>query len=92
MVPEAMPDFEIAISGTTAHLSWPAEISRALVARGLSRETMTVVATVSGSGYDDQGLVPGATYFWAVQLGEPPLSFVLAVKSRTVPGAAASSR
>jgi hypothetical protein len=51
----------------------------------MSRESMIVLATVSGSSYDDVGLVPGATYFWAVQLGQPPLSFVPAVRSRTVP-------
>jgi hypothetical protein len=85
-VPEAMPDFEISISGTTAQLSWAAEASPARVARGPTRETMAVLATVSGAtGYTDEGLVPGSTYFWAVQFGQPPLSFVPAVKSRTVP-------
>jgi len=84
-VPEAMPDFEISISGTTAHLSWPAGASPAMVARGPSREAMSVLATVDGSTYDDQGLTPGATYFWAIVFGGPPLSFVPAVQSRTVP-------
>ncbi len=44
-----------------------------------------MIASVEGSGYDDEGLTPGATYFWAVQFGQPPLSFVPAVKSQTVP-------
>jgi hypothetical protein len=90
-VPEAMPDFQILISGTAAHLSWPAGASPALVARGPNRETMALLATVDGSGYDDQGLTPGATYFWAVVFGVPPLSFVPAVQSRTVPAAAGAA-
>ncbi len=44
-----------------------------------------MIASEEGSGYDDEGLTPGATYFWAVQFGQPPLSFVPAVKSQTVP-------
>jgi hypothetical protein len=85
-VPEAMPDFQISISGTTAHLSWAVEASPALLVRGPTRESMAVVASVTGSGFDDEGLTPGQVYFWAVQFGEPPLTFVPSVKSRAVPG------
>jgi hypothetical protein len=84
-VPEAMPDFQVAITGTTAHLSWPAEASPALVVRGPTRELMTAIASVTGPGYDDEGLTPGQTYFWAVQFGSPPLSFVPSVKSQVIP-------
>lgn len=84
-VPEAMPDFQISISGTTAHLSWPAEASPALIVRGPTRELMSKIASVTGSGYDDEGLTPGQVYFWAVQFGQPPLSFVPSVKSQVVP-------
>ncbi len=84
-VPEAMPDFEISISGTTAHLSWPVEASPALLVRGPTRESMAVIASVTGPGFDDEGLTPGQVYFWAVQFGRPPLTFVPSVKSRAVP-------
>jgi len=84
-VPEAMPDFEISISGTTAHLSWPVEASPALLVRGPTRESMAVIASVTGSGFDDENLTPGQVYFWAVQFGRPPLTFVPSVKSRAVP-------
>ena len=84
-VPEAMPDFEISISGTTAHLSWPVEASPALLVRGPTRESMAVIASVTGSGFDDENLTPGQVYFWAVQFGQPPLTFVPSVKSRAVP-------
>lgn len=82
--PESLPELQVSISGTTAHLSWNSEASPAQVARGLSRESMTVVASVTGSSYDDEGLTRGATCYWAVQLGQPPLSFVSAVKSQPV--------
>ena len=84
LVPETLPDFQISVSGTTAHLSWPAEASPALVAHGLTRESMSVVANVDGSSYDDEGLTAGATYFWAVVFGRPPVTFLPAVKSRSV--------
>jgi len=84
-VPEAMPDFEISISGTTAHLSWPVEASPALLVRGPTRESMAVIASVTGSGFDDENLTPGQVYFWAVQFGQPPLTCVPSVKSRVVP-------
>ena len=84
-VPEALPDFQISISGTTAHLSWPAEASPALVVRGPTRELMSMIANVEGSGFDDEGLTPGQVYFWAVQFGRPPLSFLPSVKSQVVP-------
>jgi chitodextrinase len=65
--PSAPGSLALALTATSAHLTWAPATDDAGVARYEVRRSGALIGTVTGLGFMDSGLAPGSTYTWSVR-------------------------